>query len=433
VTPARAFLLACVVCLGLLAGRWAFTGNFAGGDAVYYYVTLRSLVVDRDLRFENEYLHFTRQRSAFTGRTKLQEVPPAHPATGRPPNKYPVGTALLLAPFFAVAHTLALALSTAGLPVVPDGYGPMYQWTAAIGSASWGALAIVLMYLATQRIVSRESAFPAAAAAWFATPLVYYMSMEPLMSHAASAACVSALTYFWISNRERHGRRLWLLTGMAGGVAAIVRYQDALFIALPAADALFTIVARTRQVSLPVRRADGDARTGRIVGGMLLFAVAAAGMISIQLAANTILHGSPFAGAYRDEGFTNVTQPRLLATLFSPHSGLFLWSPILVAGLVGLVWPGEPHRRTRLLLLAGFVAQWYLISSWSSPLQGDSFGGRMFVACLPAFSIGLGAFFERVAGGARFARLPWGLVTAGSALTAVLAGLYVFRVIGEPY
>src|ERR1051326_6892616 len=83
-------LLALAACLLLVAGRFYLTRSVLGGDAVYYYSSLRSMAIDRDLDLANEYQHYYHEVSPYTGNRKLINMPPADSVTGRAPAKYPL-------------------------------------------------------------------------------------------------------------------------------------------------------------------------------------------------------------------------------------------------------------------------------------------------------------------------------------------------------
>jgi hypothetical protein len=81
--------------------------------------------------------------------------------------------------------------------------------------------------------------------------------------------------------------------------------------------------------------------------------------------------------------------PKLAAVLFSAYRGLFTWHPVFLLGLLGLLFTYRRERVFGVLGLLGFTMQWYLVSSWHSWMQGDAFGGRMFIVCTPIFALGL--------------------------------------------
>ena len=60
---------------------------------------------------------------------------------------------------------------------------------------------------------------------------------------------------------------------------------------------------------------------------------------------------------------------------------------------------GLPYRYSVQLDLTegshlGFAMQCYIISSWHGWVQGDAFGGRMFIVCTPIFAMGLAHLIE---------------------------------------
>src|SRR5262249_6294906 len=76
-------------------------------DGIYYFVYLPSLVFDGDLDFENDYRAFGLDvNRAWQLARSL--------GTGLPANHWPVGTAMLWAPMYLLAHGLALCLNQAG-------------------------------------------------------------------------------------------------------------------------------------------------------------------------------------------------------------------------------------------------------------------------------------------------------------------------------
>jgi len=200
-------------------------GQLIGSDGAYYYVYVRSLAIDHDLSFANEYAYY--QLPAIT-----YGVTP----TGLAPNKYAIGPALLWMPFFLVAHGIALIGHTLGLGVAPDGYGYLYQGAIAIGSIIYGTLGFWLAYRCTRRRFSHVAALLAVGLLWLASNSFYYMVFEPSMSHMVSLFSVALLLTIWFL-RLRDVAALSLATaamlGAAGGLVLLVRLQDAPFLLLP--------------------------------------------------------------------------------------------------------------------------------------------------------------------------------------------------------
>ena len=87
-------LLLVAINVGLLGLRYAVTRSLVDGDAVQYFMSLRSPLIDGDLDFADEYRHFHDDVSPYTGNRKVEKTPDPDPFTGKAPNQMPIGTAL---------------------------------------------------------------------------------------------------------------------------------------------------------------------------------------------------------------------------------------------------------------------------------------------------------------------------------------------------
>ena len=236
----RAWSAGLAVALLFVLSLPAVTTRIYSSDEVEYFAYLRSLWFDHDVSFENEYQHFydagIAQARGFH-ETFLERTTEA----GRRINFATLGCAILWAPFYALGDLVARALSAAGRPVAADGYSWPYIAAVAYGSAAYGALSLVLAMRSARLLGGEHSALdrmsgPAAAAVWLGTPLVFYMYIAPPMSHATSACAVAAFLYAWLIVRERWSVGGFVVLGILAAVMAMVREQDAFFVAAPALD-----------------------------------------------------------------------------------------------------------------------------------------------------------------------------------------------------
>lgn len=347
-------------------------GMLIGSDGIGYYMYTRSIALDGDLHFANEY-------GALYPGIALDGL---RTPTGHIANHYAIGPGLLWLPFFLAAHGLALALAAAGLPVATDGYGPLYQAAIAIGSIVYGSLGMALTYGATRRLFP-GTALAACAILWLATNIIYYMVIEPSMSHMCSLFATSLLFAVWMGGRPEPTWARCLAVGAAGGLVALVRQPDVTLLLVPVLDYLLLrrpLLAHARALAL----------VGAGFGAVFW----------VQLLAWQTLNGSPLVSGYLASGAWgfNWRSPRLLEVLGSTEHGLLLWHPVLLFALAGLALMLRDDLRLGLLLWLGFLSQAYLIAAWSFWSQGDAFGGRMFIASTPIFALGLAALLQRAAG-----------------------------------
>jgi len=383
--PARTLTLLFVLCLAVFLAMLPVPradGMLIGSDGIGYYMYVRSLVIDGDLDFANEYARLWPEVDVATRRTP----------TGRVGNQYALGSGLLWSPFFLTAHAVILGLRRVGVAVEADGYGALYQAAVCLGSLVYGALGMGLVHATAVRFRPR-TALAASVLIWFGTNLVYYLVVEPSMSHACSLFATAWLVYAWVRARPGFRVRDCLLIGLTGGLAGVVRQPDATLLALP----LLDIALRRGAARIQLTRV-----TAVCAGFLVGFAP--------QMATWWVLNGGPLRSGYLldpGQGFSWLT-PRLTEVLFSTEHGLFLWHPVLLFALAGFAFWGRSDRRVATLAVAGILLQAYLIASWSSWSQGDAFGGRMFIGALPLFALGLAALLDWALD-TRVARVAWAL------------------------
>jgi hypothetical protein len=371
----------------------AVTPRIYASDEIQYVVYLRSLWFDGDLDFENDYRHFYDAgiaRSAGFHETFLERTT----ETGRRINFAPVGCAILWTPFYALGDLAARLLRAAGADVGVDGYSFPYVAAVCYGSALYGLLALAISTAVARRLTGRGQL--AALVIWIGTPLLFYTHVAPPMSHASSAFAVSLFVWTWLRVRER-----WSPAGLAGlgaaaALMAMVREQDAFFAAGPAID-------YGRAIVRSIRAGDGRARqllTGGLAGA-LAFSVAYVPQALAYLTLNGRLGPSRLV-----ERKMTWTAPHALQVLVSPEHGLFLWTPLAIVALAGLVRllrrPGTADAvRSDLRWIAGLALlmvalQVYVAGSVESWTVAGAFGQRRFVGLTVLLTTGLAALFASI-------------------------------------
>lgn len=355
------------------------TPAIRGADEIEYFSYLRSMAFDRDLEFGNEYAYFhARDPQGLAGfaSTFLDRL---EPVTGRHINFAPLGSALLWSPFYLLAHVGVILARAAGASVAADGFSAPYVAAACYASWLYGGLGLLLVHDALRRFAGaedRDAGWAAAALLW-ASPLLYYMTIAPAFSHAPSVFAVAALVWATLSARARPSGGLvrWVGVGALGGIAALVREQDALFLAVP----LVLLAAEAARS----RRWAGAARRAAVT-------VAAAVAVFIpQLFAYRAINGA-FGPSRLVTRKMSYASPHFLEVLFDPGHGLFVWAPVLLVATVALA--AAALRRRDLVaaaLLVAFLLQAWINGSVESWTQAGAFGSRRFVGATVVFAWGL--------------------------------------------
>jgi hypothetical protein len=377
------FLLSLLFFLALLRVP-RVDGQLVGSDGVFYYAYARSLVIDHDLDFANEYAHFQIPTSKYS----LTPI-------GHVPNKYAIGPALLWMPFFLAAHVIALTGHALGIRIAADGYGYLYQAAISIGSIVYGALGFWLAFLCARRMFSQLATVAAVGILWLASNFFYYLVFEPSMAHMVSLFSVALLLTIWLLrfwNADTPALAQAAILGAAGGLVLLVRLQDAIFLLLPCGYLLVRCIQEWRAGKL--HQAQRWFCCGLITAVMTLIAFLPQIIVWQQIYGTWAV--SPYLSDHTPTFYW--LQPQLGGVLFSTFHGLFTWHPIYLFALGGLAVVAQRDRRLALALVGLLLLDLYVVAAWWSWWQGDSFGGRMFLSAMWIWVLGLAGCFEWLRG-----------------------------------
>jgi hypothetical protein len=125
-------------------------------------------------------------------------------------------------------------------------------------------------------------------------------------------------------------------------------------------------------------------------------------IVALQMIIYLAQTGAPLVWSYGKEGF-NFTSPEIFKVLFSYRKGLFVYSPVLLLAILGMMVGLSKGRRGFMGLMVFLMLVTWVISSWWMWYYGGSFGQRAFIEYLPFFAIGLAFVLEN---GWGFIR-PW--------------------------
>jgi hypothetical protein len=467
-------------------------------DEVQYFAYLRSIYFDGDLDFRNEYEHFAaigRQNgdpAVYNALLRPDAFNP-NPSTGLLRNVAPVGSAIMWSPGFVLADIGVRAARALGSSVAADGYSRPYIWSVCFMAALYSLGGLLLTYRLALRFAGTFAAAVATVAVWLATPLVMYTYILMPWSHTTGFFLFALFLTVWLGasderratsdeRRVADGRSVepgqgelsrpsspfvldplsrglgrWALLGLIGGLMTITREQLGLLLLLPAVEGLI------RYVQLARARRWEDAR--RLVAGHAVFLAVFVLALAPQLVTYQILNGRPLPSStvggklkwcsphfidtlidYDPAPSAWCPIPNDISTSFPPFAhGAFLWSPILLPAVLGLVvlgWRGRDQRpKTKdqkpadmasfgpwslvlghergigllaALLLLGFVAQTYLNGAFGTTWHlTRSFGFRRLIECTPIFVLGLAPL------------VAWLRARAGRALPLILAALLI--------
>lgn len=397
----RAFVTVAILLVGVGIVLYAAgLRRVIRSDGAGYYAFLPALIIHGELSMERGVV------PEYEGEAPEWLRP--SPREGYQLDKFPVGVAVMMAPFFLAAHA-----ATRLLRLPADGFSSLYQGAAALSGVFYGIAGLWLL----SRLLERRHRFGVAwtlLAILLGTNLFHYLSYDVVFSHAYSFFLFAAFVTLVEAWYEAPRWRATILLGLAAGMIALVRPTNAIAWAyLP----LYGVV-------------DGAslrARARQWLGAApKLFAI---GLLALSVCALQLLYWKGATGdwlfySYGHECF-HFDAPKPLHVLISVKKGLLLWSPVLVLALAGLIRGVRARAVDGLACALILLLQLCLVSSWWNWWYGGSFGHRAFTEHAVFFALGLGVLLDRER---PRAGLRWALVsTVVVSIAAML--LYWARVI----
>lgn len=298
---------------------------------------------------------------------------------GKVISKYPIGTALMVAPFYFTAYLF----DDSGEENL--GLGAAERYSMNIAAAFWLCIGLFCLFGALNFYFDTKSSIFAIVATVLGTNLFYYSVFEGTMSHVYSFSLFSML---WnvVEKLKRNSHAKPYLIGfvVVSALIFIVRPINVLFIPIIV---FFVFNGDFNGLKNLIR--------GINVPSILVLVVLLLLLIFPQMMYWKYASGSWLHYAYGNESFSNLFQPKINRVLFSTNNGLLVYNPIwlIVFGFVAYkIW-----TKSRVYSYIGiiFFVMILICSTWHIPTFGCSYGQRNFVdiSCFFAFVVG-GIFKE---------------------------------------
>ena len=412
---------AWLLCLGVFfaAAIWqgtsllhktSETGTALNGswDPNFYFMWARSLVIDGDIDFENDVSYVANHPGIGWGQerfSKYLESPLTD--TGLIPNKYPLGLGLLSVPALSVVNLTVPSL------VNQDPFSHYYYIAFILTSIFIACVGLFTAVTMLNQQYGGLTTTLAAGSVLLGLSLGYYILIEAGMSHAASFGCVTlfiAASISWTKQLINYSSTKTYKTlvgpaailGLLYGLCILVRFTNGAFIIIPFILAVMAWVEQERNnLSTWFRGA--------------LFSLAVTVLVAIlvvlpQLIAWNTLYGSPLVYSYAGEEIGWFPK-HALSVLFGPYNSLFLWTPLSILCVTGLILGAAKRNSICVAGLATFIATTWIYGGWGEPGLGSAFGMRGFVDISFFFMLGLAELFRQsLASGTIFSRGLMGVV-----------------------
>lgn len=337
--------------------------NFIDGDAEFYYY----------------YLQSTFTSSSGMDYSWLQ------PGSINTITHHPLGVSLLLLPFYLLALLIALLFNYAN-----NGISLPFQLSISLAGLTYALLGIYFLkkFLQQQNIPDRITAL-VLPLLFFGTTLFQYSIVEPAMSHVYSFCFVTAFLFFSSSYILSQNRKYFFLALITLGMVLLIRPNNILVLfALP------FLFSDKKQFLNAFKH---FFRTKNLLPAVLILSL----FVAAQFFTWYIKENQLYSNRYAPYGFTWL-HPHLKEMLFGFEAGFFVYTPLCLLFLAGLITVFEQNRY-RFVALTGFVFMlFYFFSAYSAYTYFDGLGIRVLVDYYAVFAFAGAKLFEALGSGKWF-------------------------------
>lgn len=279
------------------------------------------------------------------------------------------GVAILWSPFFVLAHFISLFFN-----LDADGYGNMYYGFVLIAALVYVYIGLVFLYKLAKKEFRKKTAIKSVALFFLGTNIFYYtMILGAGMSHAYSFALVATYIYFThrYFNKPSYGRALLMAIPFA--LAVLIRPTNII------SGFYFFFFGINSIESLRHRMVFWTKNSKTIL------IVALTGIIVAipQMAYWYNLSGQPIVYSYQDYGFPFWAAPKIGVVLFGKYNGWFLFTPLVLFALWGLIGTFRKNRFNNYAVLLILALAIYINASWWAPTFSAAVGQRAMIDFLP--------------------------------------------------
>ncbi len=293
--------------------------------------------------------------------------------------KYYVGTAIAYSPFFLIAHGWSLMMGWQA-----DGYTAIYHGSVLVAALFYMVITLIFMgkILDFYRI-NHWIKVLSILGAYFGTNWFYYTTWEASLSHVYSAGVIAAFFYYAIIFSKDITLKWGLIIGVLLGLIVLLRPLNILVVLfLPLFHyKLFSFIRWVKSlIAKPV-----------ILGlSFISFLV----VLSIQFIIYKIQIDQWYIYAYLNEGF-NFLKPHFFNFLFSIRKGFFVYTPLFLLSILGLVSWAKFNSFQVLWWILSVIILVYILSSWHIWWYGGTFGTRVLIEYYIIWIIPLAILFQK--------------------------------------
>src|SRR4030042_2548453 len=341
----KKYFLLFVLSISIFFFHASVTRHAIYGDGNGYYSYTQALYFEKSLNFKPVYNYLQH----FQGRTGEFSRIFWNTENNNP---FSIGTGIIWLPSMLIMSIFS-----------SDRFSLIYE----LGPGITGVVCILLGLYFIEKYLSKhyskKAVFWTILTLFLGSNIFYYTAFEPALSHQPTFLIIALLLFLTDNNKKVN----LFIVGLLSGLLVSIRNPEIILL-------------------IPILYAIKD-RGVRLIYFIPGFVAG----VSPQLINQVVQYQSVFNNPYLSGaiGTWEVNPIHLLEFLFSPKRGLFIWTPVFLLALYGLI------KERKIIILVTLGTAWIISSSWSAYLSAG-FGQRFMFSAIPFFSIGIAYIYDKL-------------------------------------
>ena len=344
--------------------------NILASDNFGYYLHLPARFIYDDVALKGDWVNVINGKYNNTSTFyQLTQTP-----KGGTIDRFFCGMAILWTPAFFAGHW------TAGLLDYPaDGFSAPYQWALILYGAIFAIIGLIYLRKVLLKFFSDGVTAITLLIMFLGTNLFFFTGIGNDVPHVYIFTLFAALIYYTIKWHEAYQWFYMLAIGLVGGLIVAVRPSEMIVMAIPAFWGVTSMEGFKNKLELAWKC------KFQIMGAFIMVGL----LFLPQLLYYRIYAGEFFVNIYDDAGSTlNLTNPRFGYVLFGFRKGWFIYSPLSLLAVIGLIFTWKHQRVYFWPVLIYLLVNIYIIASFTSLV---SYGWRAFVQSYAILTLPLGS------------------------------------------
>ena len=284
------------------------------------------------------------------------------------------GMAILWTPAFFAGH-----LAAGVLHYPTDGFSAPYQWALVLYGAIFAIIGLLYLRKVLLTFFSDGVTAVTLLIMFLGTNLFFFTGIGNDVPHVYIFTLFAALIYYTIKWHEVQKWAYMLGIGVVTGLIIAVRPSEMIVMAIPAFWGITSLETLKNKFNLVWK-----------YKFQIISAIVLAGLFFLpQLLYYRIYAGEYFLSVYNDAGSTlDLSNPRFGYVLFGFRKGWFIYSPLSLLAVLGLIFTWKHQRVYFWPVLIYLVVNIYIIASFTSLV---SYGWRAFIQSYAILTLPLGS------------------------------------------